>query len=165
MSKYALTDFLGVFSEDRSNVCVSICDHDEIYLALKSFHNSGETSCSKEAHIILYIIVSVNLSHFSKNNTLSKKIIARFFPNFNDLHQNFKGMPQSFANIIPCFQFDYGIFCSLLECGIFCSQVVSKNSSQLESKNSRQLESLKSRNQLEREKSRINIFLQIFISS
>jgi len=68
-----------------------------------------------------------------KNITLSKKKIkARFSPNFSDSHQN--QIPQSFANIIPCFQFDYGIF---------RSQVVSKNSCQLESK--------KSPNQIERE--------------
>ena len=50
-----------------------------------------------------YDILSLNLSQSFKNTYAHKKIIARFFPKFNDLHQNFKGIPQSFANITGFF--------------------------------------------------------------
>ena len=120
----------------------------------------------------LFLCISIAISlAFLKKYYLVKKNYSEIFSNFDDALQNFKGIPQSFANILPCFQFDYGNSRSQLEYGIFRSQVVSKNSRQLESDNSRQLESEKSRiqveseksrNQLEREKSRVYTFFVWF---
>ena len=119
---------------------------------------------------LLCISIAISLA-FLKKYYLVKKNYSEIFSNFDDALQNFKGIPQSFANILPCFQFDYGNSRSQLEYGIFRSQVVSKNSRQLESDNSRQLESEKSRiqveseksrNQLEREKSRVYTFFVWF---
>ena len=80
----------------------------------------------------LCISIAISLA-FLKKYYLVKKNYSEIFSNFDDLLQNFRGIPQSFANILPCFQFDCGIFCSQVD-GIFRSQVVRKTLANLRAK-------------------------------
>ena len=68
---------------------------------------------------IFYVLVSQYLSHFSKNITLSKKIIARFFPILMTRFKTLREYLKALQTFYRAFNLITGIHALNLNTGIF----------------------------------------------